>query len=206
MEERWGWLLPVRPFDKGHKALENAGKKHCILNDTSFMECIHIKGEISAVLSTLRLVTKPEDSALIEQPQGIRELEIDLMNPSGDGPETRKSLIAPCRLLWRAPEEDGNPKGSGEVWLWIHTCALEEGISALELARGAPQSVLSIAVESPRLSRLELRGRNAQRVVAAVCKLHPSVDGSPEAWHETLFSGMQEDGEVVMVGCVDPKP
>ncbi|KAJ8899138.1 hypothetical protein K2173_011135 [Erythroxylum novogranatense] len=213
MTKSWGYHLPLGLHGRGRgsRALLKWFREGVLVHDASYCIAVQLEGPEDSLLSVLRMVLVP--------PPLAESLDANTSVLSGAtyansmlhhvGAPTSQS-IAPVFYLWRPPHihnrgTDGDECNfeacneaqscescltCGQVWVWIHVSAFDEGYDALKLAcqkqlneTGATARCFSL---DGQLAKFEVMGSKAFQLLQKT--LHPiscSADNSLQLNHES---------------------
>ncbi|OQR90499.1 hypothetical protein ACHHYP_05468 [Achlya hypogyna] len=169
MEERHGLFVPLHRIDRGISAALDAP---ATVADVSYLSLLQITGS-------------PED---IDETVGLcidGELPADVVSGAVEGAVVfyhascfPLQAIGPVQIMFQPPNEVDAPRRV--VWLWVHPSTTDEILHAL---REAAPSTVTVADCRRELSRFEIRGKQAPRILQQV--VEPYSAGTQLFWSPT---------------------
>lgn len=120
MISKWGYKLPYASCDKTYRSNYRATAKHCLLQDTSFYDCIEIQGDFSEIVRCFASLTSARCGLSIGArtfATGRREGCIELFQ-AGQYPN---GALGKVSFIWKPQEEYLRT-----LWLFIHPAAYTE--------------------------------------------------------------------------------
>ncbi|KHJ46807.1 POPLD domain protein [Trichuris suis] len=118
MIEAWGYKLPDRCFQRCWRASFRDSKRHCTIEDISYLICIELAGRQKQLINGLNELCNSEVGltfAAVSVLRGHREGRVVLYE-QGRYPY---GCIGPCSFIWEpcdSPEDNIIRK----IWIWVH--------------------------------------------------------------------------------------
>nr|XP_039270655.1 ribonucleases P/MRP protein subunit POP1-like isoform X1 [Styela clava] len=151
MFRHWGNRVALFPNDKSFRACYRAVAKHCLIQDLSYLRCLHLSGTHDHLLRLLTGVTSQDTKFDDIVLHGEKEKEIVLYQTT-----TGSSVcLGPAYIYWRPSTEAQN---SREAHLWIHPTILSATLSLLSTYCQENSLDVRISDISDNLQRFRLTG------------------------------------------------
>ncbi|XP_033736638.1 ribonucleases P/MRP protein subunit POP1-like [Pecten maximus] len=120
MEEKWGYKIPIQPTDKSKRASYRSTKRHCLIQDHSYMCCIELKGPEHCLLDGLSHMTNNSTGQTFAAKgclSGIRE-GLTMLYSCDHYP---LGAIGCASFLWKPlTGSDVTLTNIRQLWIWVH--------------------------------------------------------------------------------------
>uniref|UniRef100_A0A0D9XV99 Uncharacterized protein n=1 Tax=Leersia perrieri TaxID=77586 RepID=A0A0D9XV99_9ORYZ len=202
MERKWGFVLPIgaQGRGRGSRAVLKWLKNGTVVHDASYFTPVELEGPEDSLLTIVRKVLHPSPG---DKSPGSKLLHDQVMRGVCYENATLwhvgspySQIVGPVTYMWRPfIRESGNLEtvdvdfsnsqtrlderkcGSlrRQLWIWIHSAALNEGLEALRVAcqqqmQESGDTINCCSLEG-KMARLEVMGTNATQSLKRI--LHP---------------------------------
>ncbi|EGC33493.1 hypothetical protein DICPUDRAFT_36629 [Dictyostelium purpureum] len=171
----WGHKIAKSINRKGVRSTFRASSHLSTIYDSSYFNCIEIKGTESNIINFFKRFTDPNSISISNKGflNGSREGSIDLYYTD----RFPFHFICPTRFLWKQEIENDNKNVNNKermIWIWIHPAALNEITFIFE--KNAGEYNLNINNLEHGLQRFELTGSKSHAVLNSILFLRQDKD------------------------------